>query len=170
MSSHERRTGYDRGDYNSGDDYVLEYEELRYTFNKQDFGERLEQSAKKLGIIFDETVLTKRQLKDLREFATDGAIRKPRTFFGEHLGDIAYREALQEEADPDSRGMSLISWTRRLVFRGAWLDQRVMEGELDVTFDEETGDFLYNQPDRGNQPIVLAKAPNYWENCLDGER
>ena len=27
-------------------------------------------------------------------------------------------------------------WLRRLVFRGAWLDQRVKEGELEVVFDE----------------------------------
>ena len=27
-------------------------------------------------------------------------------------------------------------WLRRLVFRSAWLDQRVKEGELDVVFEE----------------------------------
>ena len=29
-------------------------------------------------------------------------------------------------------------WLRRLIFRSAWLDQRVKEGELDVVFDEDT--------------------------------
>ncbi len=33
---------------------------------------------------------------------------------------------------------SLVHWIRRLVFRGAWLDQRVKEGELDIVFDEDT--------------------------------
>ena len=33
---------------------------------------------------------------------------------------------------------SLVHWLRRLVFRGAWLDQRVKEGELEVVFDEDT--------------------------------
>ena len=34
-------------------------------------------------------------------------------------------------------------WLRRLVFRSAWLDQRVKEGELDVAFDESTNTFGY---------------------------
>ena len=37
-------------------------------------------------------------------------------------------------------------WLRRLVFRGAWLDQRVKEGELGVSFDEHSGSFAYVQP------------------------
>ena len=52
-------------------------------------------------------------------------------------------------------------WLRRLVFRGAWLDQRVKEGELDVWFDEETHGFIYIQPDRGDEPIQLAPEPNW---------
>ena len=44
-------------------------------------------------------------------------------------------------AGPDLNGpseRSLVHWIRRLVFRGAWLDQRVMEGELEVVFDEDS--------------------------------
>ena len=54
-------------------------------------------------------------------------------------------------------------WLRRLVFRGAWLDQRVKEGELNVAFDEETDSFAYVQPDspaRG-EPIELAPEPSW---------
>ena len=29
-----------RGNYSSGDDFVLEYGELRFTFNERDFAER----------------------------------------------------------------------------------------------------------------------------------
>src|SRR3712207_7184381 len=43
---------------------------------------------------------------------------------------------------------SLVHWLRRLVFRSAWLDQRVKEGELDVTFDTDLHTFAYVQPDR----------------------
>ena len=32
-----------RGNYESGSDYVLEYGELRFTFNERDFTERVEQ-------------------------------------------------------------------------------------------------------------------------------
>ena len=37
-----------RGNYESGSDYVLEYGELRFTFNERDFTERVEQAAIKL--------------------------------------------------------------------------------------------------------------------------
>jgi hypothetical protein len=56
---------------------------------------------------------------------------------------------------------SLVHWLRRLIFRSAWLDQRVKEGELDVSFDEDANAFQYIQPDRGNEPIQLAPEPNW---------
>ena len=34
-----------RGNYDSGQDYVLEYGDLRFTFNERDFSERVEQAA-----------------------------------------------------------------------------------------------------------------------------
>ena len=40
-----------RGNYESGSDYVLEYGELRFTFNERDFTERVEQAAVKLGFV-----------------------------------------------------------------------------------------------------------------------
>lgn len=170
MGSHERRTGYERGNYDSGSDYVLEYGELRFTFNEQDFAERLEQSAKKLGIIYDDTVLSRRQRKDIMNLVTDGELPDASTDFGGHIDGIANTEALQEGADPSTRETSLISWLRRLVFRGAWLDQRVMEGELDFVFDETTGEFSYIQSDRNNEPIKLLEPPNYWEKCVKRKR
>ena len=40
-----------RGNYDSGEDFVLEYGELRFTFNERDFAERCEQAAIKLGFV-----------------------------------------------------------------------------------------------------------------------
>ena len=40
-----------RGNYDSGEDFVLEYGELRFTFNERDFAERCEQAARKLGFV-----------------------------------------------------------------------------------------------------------------------
>ena len=37
-----------RGNYESGSDYVLEYGELRFSFNEADFSQRVEQAAVKL--------------------------------------------------------------------------------------------------------------------------
>jgi hypothetical protein len=47
------------------------------------------------------------------------------------------------------------------VFRGAWLDQRVKEGELDVVFDDDTHTFGYIQPDRDAEPIELSREPSW---------
>ena len=58
-------------------------------------------------------------------------------------------------------GSSLVHWLRRLIFRGAWLDQRVKEGELDISFNEEMTGFVYVQPDRGGEPIELAPEPSW---------
>ena len=40
-----------RENYDSGEHFVLEYGELRFTFNEADFSERCEQAARKLGFI-----------------------------------------------------------------------------------------------------------------------
>ena len=52
-------------------------------------------------------------------------------------------------------------WLRRLVFRSAWLDQRVKEGELSVAFDERSLQFTYVQPDRNDEAIQLAPEPSW---------
>src|SRR5215204_783027 len=115
-----------RGNYDSGQDYVLEYGELRFTFNERDFSERVEQSARKLG------------------------------FVGGRLGG---NDCWPELVGPAER--SLVHWLRRLVFRSAWLDHRVKEGELDVVFDDATQSFGYVQPERDREPIELSPEPNW---------
>ena len=40
-----------RRNYDSGQDYVLEYGDLRFTFNERDFSERVEQAGVKLGFV-----------------------------------------------------------------------------------------------------------------------
>ena len=81
------------------------------------------------------------ELHDLLELAVNGEIREPSSALGEHIN-----ENWTELVGPANR--SLVHWIRRLVFRGAWLDQRVKEGELDVVFDDDTNTFGYVQPDR----------------------
>ena len=112
-----------RGNYESGSDYVLEYGELRFSFNEQDFGQRVEQAAVKLDFV--DGGLEGEELHDLLELAVNGEIREPSSPLGEHIN-----EHWTELVGPANR--SLVHWIRRLVFRGAWLDQRVKEGELDV--------------------------------------
>jgi hypothetical protein len=141
-----------RGNYESGSDYVLEYGELRFSFNEHDFAERVEQAAVKLDFV--EQGLAPDELHDLLELAVNGEIAESASPLGEHVNSH-WRELV----GPSDR--SLVHWIRRLVFRGAWLDQRVKEGELDVVFDESDQTFGYVQPDRGAEPIELSREPSW---------
>jgi hypothetical protein len=147
-----------RENYDSGEDFVLEYGELRFTFNEIDFSERCEQAALKLGFVGGR--LGEEELEDLVNLAVNGEIVDPASGLGEHVNDC-----WPELVGPAER--SLVHWLRRLVFRGAWLDQRVKEGELAVVFNERTGSFSYVQPtDRGvrgggGEPIELAPEPSW---------
>jgi hypothetical protein len=143
-----------RGNYESGSDYVLEYGELRFTFNERDFTERVEQAAIKLGFV--QGPLDEAEREDLVNLAVNGEVSDdPGSRLGEHIN-----ECWSELNGPSDR--SLVHWIRRLVFRGAWLDQRVIEGELDVVFEEETSGFGYAQPDRDYELIELSPEPS-WE-------
>ncbi len=141
-----------RGNYESGSDYVLEYGELRFAFNEEDFGQRVEQAAVKLGFV--QQGLSREELDDLLDLAVNGEISEPASLLGEHIN-----ENWEDLVGPSNR--SLVHWLRRLVFRGAWLDQRVKEGELDVVFDDTTQTFGYVQPDRSNELIELSKEPSW---------
>jgi hypothetical protein len=121
-----------RDNYSSGDDFVLEYGELRFTFNERDFGERCEQAARKLGFL--DGIVADDEAEDLVNLVVNGEVTDPASALGE---------------------------LRRLIFRGAWLDQRVKEGELDVAFDDSAQGFVYIQPDRGGEPIELAPEPSW---------
>lgn len=141
-----------RGNYSSGEDFVLEYGALRFTFNERDFSERCEQAALKLGFV--DVRLGEDELEDLVNLAVNGDIQDPASGLGEHVN-----ERWSELAGPAER--SLVHWLRRLVFRGAWLDQRVTEGELAFEFVEETGGFRYVPRDRAGEPIELAPEPSW---------
>ena len=141
-----------RGNYDSGQDYVLEYGDLRFTFNERDFSERVEQAALKLSFV--DGRLEHTELEDLVNLTVNGEVADPASGLGEHVNDC-----WPELVGPAER--SLVHWLRRLVFRSAWLDQRVKEGELDVAYDAETLSFSYIQPDRDGEPIELAPEPSW---------
>ena len=141
-----------RGNYESGSDYVLEYGELRFTFNERDFSERVEQAARKLEFV--DGTLEDEELDDLVSLTVNGEVKDPSSDLGEHIN-----ACWGELTGPSER--SLVHWLRRLVFRGAWLDQRVKEGELGVVFDESTSSFGYVQPDRDGEPIELSREPSW---------
>jgi hypothetical protein len=142
-----------RGNYESGSDYVLEYGELRFTFNERDFTERVEQAAIKLGFV--DSPLEDAEREDLVNLAVNGEVsEEPHSDLGEHI-----HVCWDQLAGPSDR--SLVHWLRRLVFRGAWLDQRVKEGELEIVFDERNHTFGYAQPDRDYEVIELSPEPSW---------
>jgi hypothetical protein len=144
--------GTKRGNYESGADYVLEYGELKFTFNERDFTERVEQAATKLGFV--DGPLGEEEREDLVNLAVNGEVNDAHSTLGEHIMECW--SALHGPAD-----RSLVHWLRRLVFRGAWLDQRVLEGELEIVFDDETHSFGYAQPDRDFELIELSPEPSW---------
>ena len=141
-----------RGNYESGSDYVLEYGELRFAFNEEDFAQRVEQAAVKLAFV--DQGLSREELDDLLDLAVSGEIAEPSSRLGEHINAHWFELV-------GGSHKSLVHWIRRLVFRGAWLDQRVKEGELDIVFDERTNTFGYVQPDRDHEPIELSREPSW---------
>ena len=139
--------------YTSGDDYVVEFLGYRFGFNADDFEERITAAAVRLGLIGSND-LDDDETADLVELAADGRIAEARSQLGRDLVRHWERVGLLE-------GESLVYWLRKLVFRGAWLDHRVKEGLLEVTWDEESGDFGYAEPRGGRALLELAPVPSW---------
>jgi hypothetical protein len=110
-------------------------------------------AAVKLDLIADSD-LDEEETLDLVELAADGRIEQPRSSFGSYLMRHWERLSLND-------GESLVYWLRKLVFRGAYLDHRVKENLLEVSFDESTGDFGYAEPEGGRALLELAPTPSW---------
>jgi hypothetical protein len=143
------------GNYSSGDDYVVEFDRYRFSFNADDFSERVTAAAVKLGLL-EGNELDDDETADLVELVERDAIEEPRSTLGRYLvrrwDDISL-----------VGGESLVYWLKKLVFRGAWLDHRVKEGKLEVGFDEETTDFSYQDPAGGRALLELLPTPSWHE-------
>jgi hypothetical protein len=130
--------------YSSGDDIVVEFLRLRFSFNSADFAQRVCAAAFRLGLVDD------------NELTADGVIEEPRSELGRYLVRHWERLSLVE-------GESLVYWLRKLVFRGAWLDHRVKDGRLDVTWDEAAAEFAYLEPGGDRALLELAPTPSWHE-------
>jgi hypothetical protein len=139
--------------YTTGEDYVLEFLGYRFAFCTDDFEERVTAAAVRLGLI-ESNDLDEEETSDLVELAADGRIADPRSPLGRYLVRHWERVALVGDE-------SLVYWLRKLVFRGAWLDHRVKEGLLEVSWDEDTGDFGYAEPRGGRALLELAPVPSW---------
>ena len=145
----------DAENYSSGDDIVVEFLRLRFSFNAADFAQRVSAAAFRLGIV-DDNELDADETEDLVELTADGVIEEPRSELGRYL--VRHWERLSLVA-----GESLVYWLRKLVFRGAWLDHRVKDGRLDVAWDDGSSDFTYLEPGGERALLELAPTPSWHE-------
>ena len=142
--------------YSSGDDIVVEFLRLRFSFNAADFAQRVSAAAFRLGLV-DDNELDDEETDDLVELTADGLIEEPRSELGRYLVRHWERLSLVE-------GESLVYWLRKLIFRGAWLDHQVKRGALEVVWDDEDAEFAYQHPDGGGRPLLeLAPVPSWHE-------
>ena len=117
-----------RGKYNSGEDFVLEYGELRFTFNEADFAERCEQAALRLGFVSER--LDESELEDLGS-------RRQRRDPGPGVSARRARPRLLGRPDRAGRAVDRALAAPSRVPRRLARPARC-EGELDVAFDEAT--------------------------------
>jgi hypothetical protein len=139
--------------YSSGDAYALEFLGYQFSFGARYFEERVAAAAVKLGLIASND-LEAEEVADLVELAADARIADPRSRFGAYVVRNWERLALVD-------GESLVYWLRKLVFRSAYLDHRVKEGLLDVTWDDSSGEFAYAEPAGGRSLLELAPTPSW---------
>ncbi len=141
--------------YASGDDYVVEFLGYRFSFNADDFEQRVTAAAVKLGLV-KVNELDGDETADLVDLAAEGRIGEPRSPLGRYVVRHWERISLVE-------GESLVYWLRKLVFRGAWLDHRVKESLLEVVWDEDSSEFAYRDPQGGRALLELAPVPSWHE-------
>jgi hypothetical protein len=143
------------GNYDSGDDYVVEFLGYRFSFNAGDFTERVTAAAVKLGLLGGNE-LDDDETADLVELAEHDTIDEPRSELGRYLVRHWAELALVD-------GESLVYWLKKLVFRGAWLDHRVKEGLLEVDWDDERQDFTFADTNGGRALLELLPTPSWHE-------
>ena len=145
----------DAESYSSGDDILVEFLRLRFSFNAADFAQRVSAAAFRLGLVEDNE-LDEEETEDLVELTADGLIEEPRSELGRYLVRHWERLSLVD-------GESLVYWLRKLVFRGAWLDHRVKEGLLEVAWDDSSAEFGYCDPRGGRALLELLPVPSWHE-------
>ncbi len=97
----------------------------------------------------DRAELNEAEIQDLVALAAHGRIAQPVSALAAHI-EIHRDDLLVGDGD-------LVHWLRRLVFRGAWIDQQVADGRLLPEFDERTGfrfrDGVTGEPAAEEPPI-----------------
>ena len=141
--------------YSSGEDYEIQFLHYRFSFNADDFEERVTAAAVKLGLVEDNE-LDDDEAADLVELVEREWLAEPRSGLGRYI--VHHWEQLSLVG-----GESLVYWLKKLVFRGAWLDHRVKEGLLEVDWDDERQDFTFADTNGGRALLELLPTPSWHE-------
>lgn len=141
--------------YSSGEDYILEFRSFRYGFNSLDFSQRIEMAAVELGLV-EPGLLHRDECADLVQLVAGGSIEFAVSPLGEYL--LSHTEDVLTY-----HGECLVYWLRELVFRNAWFNMRLMEGQLEVAFDEETCAFVYFPAGHRSRQIGPPPHPSWHE-------
>jgi hypothetical protein len=138
--------------YESGSDVTMEFAGFRFRFSADDFAERVEDAAARLGFVERHT-LAPQEIEDLVTLTANGEILQPESPLGAHVAENLERLVGWDE--------DLVYWLRKLVFRGAWIDQQVKEGRLEPVFTEEG--FTYRSTSN-DQPVVQRTPIPDWSS------
>jgi hypothetical protein len=139
--------------YESGDDYIVEFLGYHFGFNGLDFEQRVNAAAVRLGLV-EGSELGRGEIADLVELTADGGISSARSPLGTYI--VRNWDSVAQVGSE-----SLVYWLRKLVFRGAWLDHRVKEGLLEVAWEEDASEFSYRDPRGGSTLLELAPVPSW---------
>lgn len=137
--------------YRSGGDFAIHVGEVSFGFSAGDFAERVGGAAERLGLVRREQ-LGDREVDDLVALCAHGRIAHPRSPLAAHV--LRHAPALLGH-DED-----LVHWLRRLVFRGAWIDQHVSDGRLEPVFEDGQG-FRYRNPRSGRRVEDESPTPDW---------
>jgi hypothetical protein len=137
--------------YHSGRDFAVEVAGVRFRFSAEDFTSRVGAAAIRLRLV-ERHDLGEAELEDLVALAAHGRIARPASGLAAHVE--RHRGALL------GGGEDLVHWLRRLVFRGAWIDQQVADGRIEPVFEDGRG-FVYRSALTG-APAALDPAVPDW--------
>lgn len=127
----------------------MEFGKYRFRFSSRDFRERCEYAAVQLGFV-PVAPLGDDELTQLVELVAHGAITSEGPL-GEHIE--AHRDILMGFDD------DLVHWLRKIVFRGAWVDQQIKDDLVEPIF-EDTG-FVYHCTITGDVIEEIDDAPDW---------
>src|SRR4051794_20368030 len=129
------------GNYESGDDYVVEFLGYRFGFNAEDFEQRVTAAAVKLGLIGGNE-LDDDETADLVELVERDAIAEPRSELGRYLVRHWQEVSLVQ-------GGMVVFWLKKLFFRGAGPRHPGEGGKAVVWFWEEDAEVAEPDPRGG---------------------